>query len=197
MSRCVEMLDKLEPAQVFPVSVLEVLRHLRLDGVTEHTDEVTAILRRAVQYVEDESDLQLCSAKWRWTLDYFPCATLRLPLRPVLDASVRYRDTAGDWQTLDPTLYQLSGQASPPVLRLQPRGSWPTTYADSWDAVQIDLTVGHNGAELVPEQAKQAILLLCGHWFINREALSTGSMSKELEFSVSALLAQIAGREVV
>lgn len=192
MSLCPETLVKIEPAQALPVTVVEVLRHLHLDGATEHEADLTEILTHAIDYVEAETDLALCVAKWRWTLDYFPCAQLRLPIRPVLDASIRYRDTVGDWQSVDSTTYRLD----PFVLRLNPLGTWPTVSPDSWATVEVTLTAGHHPAD-VPSQAKRAILLLAGHWFANREALLVGSISKELEFSVTSLLSQIAGREVV
>jgi uncharacterized phiE125 gp8 family phage protein len=197
VSLCPETLTKIEPAQVTPVTVAEVLRHLHLDGATEHEDDLTDILRDAIDYVEAETDLALCVAKWRWTLDYFPCAWLRLPIRPVLDASIRYRDTAGNWQTVNPTTYRLDGLADPPVLRLNPLGTWPSTYPDSWATVEITLTAGHNGLDQVPSQAKRAILLLAGHWFANREAAADKKVDEVTAFAVANLLGQIAGREVV
>ena len=48
MSLCPETLTKIEPAQVLPVTVAEVLRHLHLDGATEHEDDLTDILRDAI-----------------------------------------------------------------------------------------------------------------------------------------------------
>jgi uncharacterized phiE125 gp8 family phage protein len=197
VSLCPETLTKIEPAQLLPVTVAEVLRHLHLDGATEHEDDLTDILRDAIDYVEAETDLALCVAKWRWTLDYFPCATLRLPIRPEMDASIRYRDTAGNWQTVSSATYRVDGLASPPVLRLQPYGVWPSTYPDSWATVEITLTAGHNGLDQVPSQAKRAILLLAGHWFANREAAADKKVDEVTAFAVTNLLGQIAGREVV
>lgn len=196
MSHCTELLDKIEPAQVTPVTVAQVLRHLHLDGATEHEDDVTAILRDAIDYVEGETDLVLCTSKWRWTLDYFPCATLYLPIRPVLGVtSFRYIDTAGAWQNVSASLYRVDGLAEPPVIRLLPTSVWPTTKPDAWGTVEIEMVAGHNGLDRVPTQAKRAILLLCGHWFNNREAQAEKSLG-DIEFSVAALCAQIAGREV-
>lgn len=196
MSLCPETLTKIEPAQSLPVTVAEVLRHLHLDGATEHEADLTEILAHAIDYVEAETDLALCVSKWRWTLDYFPCAWLRLPIRPVLDASIRYRDTAGAWQTVSSTTYRVDGLASPPVLRLQPLGTWPSTYPDSWATVEITLTAGHHPAD-VPSQAKRAILLLAGHWFAHREAAAERKVDEVTAFAVANLLGQIAGREVV
>jgi hypothetical protein len=39
----------------------------------------------------------------------------------------------------------------------------------------------------VPDDAKQAMLLLASHWVENREAVLTGTISKEIELSYTAL----------
>lgn len=196
MSYCAEIIEKIEHAQITPVTAAEVLSHLHLDGATEHEADLTAILRDAIDYVEAETDLVLCPSKWRWTLDFFPGCVLKLPVRPVLGVlRFRYQDTGGTWQDVDPTLYRLDGAASPPVLRLLPNKQWPTVL-ETFGAVELELQAGHNGLEWVPSQTKRAIKLLAGHWFANREAAAEKSLG-EIAFSVSALLAQVAGREVV
>lgn len=46
------------------------------------------------------------------------------------------------------------------------------------------------GAESCPEMAKQAMLLLIGHWYMHREAVVTGSAPAEVALTVDALLRQ-------
>lgn len=50
---------------------------------------------------------------------------------------------------------------------------------------QEDITMTAND---VPETVIQAMLLLIGHWYRNREAADTGGVSKEIEFAVKNLL---------
>lgn len=55
----------------------------------------------------------------------------------------------------------------------------------------IDITSAGTGVHflgLVPKTAIQAMYLLIGHWYENREAVVTGTISKEIEFAVNALL---------
>lgn len=58
----------------------------------------------------------------------------------------------------------------------------------------VDITDAGTGTHFVampPVQAKRAVLLLVGHWFLNREASLKGTISKEVEFSVSSLAQQL------
>jgi uncharacterized phiE125 gp8 family phage protein len=53
-------------------------------------------------------------------------------------------------------------------------GSVPDEYSDEeWDA---------------PEDIKQAVVLLVGHWFENREAVVAGSSQEQMPLAVDALL---------
>lgn len=55
----------------------------------------------------------------------------------------------------------------------------------------IDITSTGGGQSFIgvlPETMRQAMLLLVGHYYENREGVVTGTISKEIEFAVSALL---------
>jgi uncharacterized phiE125 gp8 family phage protein len=56
-------------------------------------------------------------------------------------------------------------------------------------AQQKLVVAGYGGSHTVPEPIKQAILLLVGAWFENREAVLTGTIVATLPFAVDALLA--------
>ncbi|NDB18915.1 MAG: phage gp6-like head-tail connector protein [Actinobacteria bacterium] len=47
----------------------------------------------------------------------------------------------------------------------------------------------------VPKQAVHAINMLIGHWYFNREAVLTGTISKEIELAVAALLSPLRWRQ--
>jgi hypothetical protein len=49
------------------------------------------------------------------------------------------------------------------------------------------MQAGYGAASAVPDDAKQAILLLASHWVENREAVLSGTISKEIELSYTAL----------
>ena len=73
---------------------------------------------------------------------------------------------------------------------------WPATYAAS-DAVRITATAGYANIQAVPEVAKHAIRLLVGHWYENREAVVTGTISSDVGLTVEALLSTLKTGELL
>ena len=65
--------------------------------------------------------------------------------------------------------------------------SWPSLYPRD-DAVQIEYVAGYGAAASVPQVFKQAILLLVGHWYANRESSIVGTISEDAASSGEALL---------
>jgi len=60
--------------------------------------------------------------------------------------------------------------------------AWPTSYGPA----TVSVEAGYATADDVPQSMKQAILLLVGHWYANREAVSDKAMT-EVPFAVEAL----------
>jgi uncharacterized phiE125 gp8 family phage protein len=52
----------------------------------------------------------------------------------------------------------------------------------------VTYKAGWTTAALVPQTIRQAMLLLIGHWYENREEALTGTISRSIEFGVKALL---------
>jgi hypothetical protein len=119
---------------------------------------------------------------------------ITLPRAPVQSiSSITYVDRNGTTQTLAPALYQLNADAEPAVLLPAAGQSWPAVQPDTLAAIRITFLAGYGAvATAVPARIKQAILLLVSHWYedAGRTAVLTGTISKEVEFSVTALLDQ-------
>jgi hypothetical protein len=47
---------------------------------------------------------------------------------------------------------------------------------------------GYYSSNTIPEAIKRAMLLLISHWYVNREAVITGTTSKKIELAVDSLL---------
>lgn len=63
--------------------------------------------------------------------------------------------------------------------------------AASSGGTAIDVTSTGTGTHFlgeIPEPIRQAMKLLCGHWYENREAVTVGVMSRSMEFAVNSLL---------
>ena len=110
------------------------------------------------------------------------------PFYPVNSVvAVKYRDATGTQQTVAPSLYQSSFDR-PARVKPYPNQSWPSIEPGYYDSLSVTIDVG---AILPPEQAKHAILLLVGHWYLNREAALVGAVSSEIKLAYETLINQL------
>jgi hypothetical protein len=86
--------------------------------------------------------------------------------------SIKYVDTAGATQTLDPTLYMVDPQSDDNPVRILPAYGkvWPATRYQP-NAVTIQFQVGYADAAHVPARIKLAIKQTVADWFNNRDAV--------------------------
>lgn len=171
-----------------PVDVALLKEHLRI--TTTAQDNVLPIyLGAAVEWVELYTSRPLMRQTWRVTLPAFPERTWLPYAAPfVAISSVTYYDTANASQTLASSVYAVAEDAEPACLRVAYGQVWPSVY-DRDDAVTITYTVGAAAAADVPVALRQAVLLLAGHFYENREAVLVSAISKEMEFAVKTLCA--------
>lgn len=170
-----------------PVTLGEAKAHLRVD----HSDEdarITSLIKAATSYLDGRTGVIgrcLVTQTWELTLDAFPAKEIELPLGPVASVtSVKYVDAAGLEQTLSAGSYYVdTASLSAWVV---PEDTWPATMAAA-NAVTVRYVAG-TAAASVPEAIRQAILLLVGHWYENRQPVADGSIAS-LPFTVDALLA--------
>jgi uncharacterized phiE125 gp8 family phage protein len=180
------------------ISVADCKKHLQIEAIETYYDsDIEAYIRTAQEYVEEWTNLTLfqttITAKWN-RFPEAPVESLRLPAWPVSDVtSISYRNTEGTSINLSKTTdVQLSLQSVPSFVQPLPNSEWPETQIDRVDAVTIVFVAGYGTTSAtVPHRIRQAIKLLVGHWFKNREAVVTGTISKEIELAVHSLLNQI------
>lgn len=166
--------------------------------VTDETDLLSGLLLAATEYAEKYVRRALTSRSFTLSLDYWPNVynvpwaiwptELRLPVPPVTSIdSVTYVDNNGNRQTLDPSQYQSDLNGKPARIWPAYGQSWPTTRYQQ-NSVQITFTAGFS---TVPPSTRVAILLLAAHWYENREAVITGTISTSLQMTVDALLGSL------
>jgi uncharacterized phiE125 gp8 family phage protein len=160
---------------VEPVSVEELKAHSRVDH--NHEDaKIASYLIAARTMLEKDTRRDFCTKTRVLYLDYLP-SWIVLDVAPVQAiVSIEYYDALNLQQTLASTTYEYDIYAEPAVI----------TY-DRLSAVAVTYTSGYGAPSAVPEDAKQAIRLLAAHWLENAEASVIGTISKEIEFSYSAL----------
>lgn len=165
-----------------PIDLADAKDHLRVDG-DEDDSYISALITAARQHVEVGCHLAIMPQEWSLILPAFPAGYLPLsggPYRAI--DSVEYINPQGDTQAL--TDYQVV--LAPPA-RIAPNGSWPVV-ANRLDAVTVRAQTGYENVAAVPAPIKQAILLLVGHWYENREASVIGTTVAELPMAVESLL---------
>jgi uncharacterized phiE125 gp8 family phage protein len=168
-----------------PVSLDMAKRQVRAEGTTADDAYLLELIQSAREHVEAYCGIRVAPAAVRMTFASFD-ALERLAQAPVQSiVDVRYLDTAGVEQVLDPAAYELvEVDADPlrPRLRLAFNQSWPAIRSAE-DAVRVNAVVGYT---VVPKPVIRAMLLLIGQWFDNG-GVASGQV-QELPHAVTALL---------
>jgi uncharacterized phiE125 gp8 family phage protein len=173
------------PPTVEPVSVAELKEHARIDHGHEDA-RLASLITTARLMVEKDTRRKLCTQTVVLSLDYLPSYLVPdiLPIQSI--SGITYYDGNNALQTLAASTYEADLYAEPVIIRPAFGQTWPTTY-DRFGAVLVTMVAGYGAASAVPQDAKQAILLLASHWVENRESVLTGTISKEIELSYTAL----------
>lgn len=173
-----------------PVTVTEAKDWSRILG-DEEDDIVQSNIVTAVSYLDGRDGVlarALMTQTWDYWLPCFPADSyIELPLAPVQTIStITYTDTAGAPQTFSAANYSLSADKDwQPRVNLNYNATWPGTQGIP-DAVKVRAVYGYTS---VPLPIRQAIVLLAGHFYENREPIGdTVGEKAELPFGVRALL---------
>lgn len=177
---------------VEPVTVAEAKAHLRVDTSDDDT-YIGTLVTAARQWVEEYLDRSLVNTQWTMRLDSFPYE-IELPRPPIATSgtttavSVTYTLGSEATATLSTASYRVDRNSTPGVVRQLRSGTWPANL-DDYNAVTVTWWAGYGASgSSVPAAIRHAILMLVGHWYEFRSSVLTGSISKEIEFGVKALL---------
>lgn len=162
----------------------EIKAHLRIEHSRED-DSLEQILASAVDYAEQVTRRIIGHRTVTLPMDRFPGREMVLPVTPVQSVdSIQYTLTDGSEETLDPESYRLLAHVEPPILL--PTGSWPSGVAQEPGAVRLVVEAGYTE---LPGSIRQALLLLVGHYYENREVMRERYANvHEMPFAVAALL---------
>jgi uncharacterized phiE125 gp8 family phage protein len=193
-----------------PVGLSDVKLHLRVD-IDDDDALIQDLIITARTYVERQTGLSLLPQTWELYLDRFPRpnayemwpwmappSTILIPRFPVQSiTSLIWKDVNGGTNTVDPSTYLVDLQSRFPRLV-------PTTLGKGWPAeagpplvqqngVVLTFTAGYASPGLVDIRVRQAIKLLVGLWYQNREAAitSTRVASATVPYGVKELLLQM------
>jgi len=165
------------------VSVTNVKAHLHID-TTDSDDVLTAYILAATSFVEESTRRRFLDTTETRTQSKF-INEQRMRYSPLSSiTSITYYDTDDAQQTLSTDVYGVvTGDAG--HIYLKNNQSWPSLY-NRPDAVTITFVAGYGAASAVPPWAAQAIKMLVGHWYENREAVTVPTrMSNILELPLA------------
>lgn len=176
-----------KPAALLPITVARLKTRLRIDDTAEDA-EITAWLNGAISMIDGPNGIgyAMMTQSWQKSMDCFP-STIVLPGAPIKSVtSITYIDTAGTEQTLDSADYRVDLTREP--VRITPAygTAWPSTR-DVTGAVVVEYVVGEADSADVPADLVDAVTLIAGHRFRNREAVANSSL-KELPLGVQNIL---------
>jgi len=184
------MLKIITPPASEPVSLADIVNFTHLEATTDLVELAFrgGLITSAREYCEGYQRRAYITQTLEISLDRFPVRVIVLP-RGCLQSivSIKYKDSLGVEHTLAENVdfvYSTYGVLG----RIVPVTSWPSEALWPLDAIKIQFTCGYGTAEKVPYKIKQAMLMLIAYWYDNRSAVISGTISKEAEFSVKALL---------
>ncbi|MFH0914830.1 MAG: head-tail connector protein [bacterium] len=163
---------------------------------------LASLITVARQHAEMITGRALVTQTWQALLKEWPVIDrIMLPKPPLQSVtSVTYVDSDDASHTFSATLYDLELASTIPTLNpYHLNGSIVLAYGESWPSetlrpaapITIEFVAGYGAAANVPVPVKQAILLLIGHWYENREIMGDPKFAASLAglpFAVDALL---------
>lgn len=204
------------PPGAEPITLAQAKQHLRCDFDDEDS-LIEGLIKAAREYAEKYTRRAFFTQTWKRTLDHFPLIThfdrsrtpnerdswpygtwlwdkltIELPHpQTVSVTSIIYLDPSGIEQTLDPSAYNVDVTSIPARITPTQGKVWPIVQTYVPGSVVITFVAGSYGdgveTNSMPQSIVQAMLLLIGHWYQNRESVSALTM-KTVPMAVNALL---------
>ena len=174
-----------------PLTLAEAKLHMRVE-VADDDALITSLITAARQWCEAFQGRAYITQTWQLWLDKWPKGDAISIPRPPLQSvtSIKYYGADGAEYVMPAADYLVDTKSEPGRIVLGYGKTWPSVTLRPAGAIAIEFVAGYGNADAVPQRVKQAILLLVASWYQNREAVITGTVSKEVEFALTALLWQ-------
>ena len=179
----------------YPITLSEAKAHLNI----EHGDDdaiIGAMIASATDYAESYTNRDFIQRTWAYSFDSLSGGGFLLPKSPVQSvSSITYIDGDGASQTLSTDVYDLDSGVTPSLVYLKYNQSWPATRSQR-NAITVTFISGYAGLGSpvdvrggVPDVIRQAVKLLIGDNYANRENIIVGASLANTKASDSLLSA--------
>lgn len=173
------------------ISLDEAKAHLRVVGDDEDA-YIYSLIITAREMCELGSRRALMTQTLELGLECWPNnAEISLPRPPLQSVtSLTYLDSAGITQTMPALDYIVDTFSQPGRLVLGYGKFWPGATLQPGTPIRVRYVAGYGSAAQVPQYYRQAIKLLIGHFYENREAVvvANGTAAVELPLAVKSLI---------
>lgn len=178
-----------------PITVAGAKAQLNI-STADDDDLIAGYITSARLLAERHTNRALVEQVWDIQLDHFPWCDrpIHLPLAPLQSVtSITYLDSAGDSQVMTASLYKVDANSKPPRIALAYGQTWPGTRPEI-AAVTVRAVFGYapdgnspqDYAANIPQDLKDAIGMLVGDFYENREGFVTAAV--ETNPAVAAIL---------
>jgi len=169
------------------ISLAEAKAFLRVDSDYDDDDSyITSLIGVATNVVEQFTRRRLITQTYNIYYDEFP-PYMDLQVGNVASVThVKYYDTDNTLQTLDTSEYDVDIRVKPGRIYQSEDGNFPDTYERA-NSVEVEFVVG-SAASDVEDAIKQAMFIVIGRYYENRQDVVTGTIASELPLMVDHLL---------
>lgn len=175
-----------------PVTLDEAKAHLRVDSAADDA-LIGSLITAAREHVEAHCRRALVTQVWDLFLDEWPAGDeIRLAMPPLRSVeSVSYFRADGTTGTVAALDYMVDAVCEPGAVVLVGSAGWPVVELRPRNGVRVRFEAGYGAAAAVPRAIRQAVLLIVGALYENREQVivAQGVNLALLPFGVEALLA--------
>ena len=169
------------------ISLAEAKAFLRIDS--DYDDDntyITSLINVATQVVEEFTRRRLMTQTYNLFYDEFP-PYIDLQVGDVASVThIKYYDADNTLQTLAASNYDVDTKVRPGRIYESENGDFPNTY-ERPNAVEVEFIVGGTASD-VPAPIVQAIYIIVGRYYENRQDVVMGTQVNELPLMVDHLL---------
>lgn len=175
-----------------PIELSDVEGQCRITDLSAEASTVETMIQAVRERAEQVTRRAFVTQVWELTLDGFPYGAINLPLPPLQTVdSIKYVDTDGVEQTLDPFAYRVLTSGEPGAVKPLYNTTWPATLNDV-DTVKIRFTCGYGPISPatslnVPKAICQWMLINVANLYENRESQGV-AMGRSTVFNLDATL---------
>lgn len=150
---------------VYGVNILEYAPESAEDTYLE------SLITVARDIVEGHIGRRLINQTWNYYLDEWPCKDhIKLPYAPLVSVtSIGYIDCDGTTYSMSTDDYIVDTKSEPGRIKLAYNASWPSVTLYPVNPIDIEYVAGYGTSTNVPKTIKQAMLLITGDLYNNRE----------------------------